>query len=55
MTKLRPRPEIEIWSDLLDVEHPWITFPDPCGPARILIDDKLYRIILEPIGEVEDQ
>lgn len=50
---LRWRPEIDMWTNLDDTTHPFVVFPDPCGPARILIDNKLYRIILEPMEEGE--
>jgi hypothetical protein len=45
--KMRFRPLNEIVSDIHDLEHPWLIFPDPCGPLRVLINDKLYRIHLE--------
>jgi len=43
--------EIEIWTDLHDPHHPWVAFPDPCGPPLILINDKLYTIHLVPLND----
>ena len=40
---LRWRPQIDMWTDLDDTTHPFVVFPDPCGPARILIDNKLIK------------
>ena len=35
---LRWRPQIDMWTDLDDTTHPFVVFPDPCGPALRAID-----------------
>ena len=52
--KLPLRPLIQIVGSMDDVEHPWIVFPDPCGPMRVMINEKLYREHLELLEDYND-